>query len=380
MASLQGKTIVFTGFRDKKLEKNIAGRGGRVASSVSLQTDVLVASGIKGVQSAKAKKAREQGVRVMSRVEFDAEFFPPTLWDRVLGEKATIKPPKEQCYVTLDNGGQAFKVCYNRQSFWVFKPNPTEDYEEKPVFGTVAVKPTKYKRVLIGRSPVNAMTKFSGGHGPRFDGNSMLFELVTPPTQVARTPAGAGAGRTYMFVGECVRVFRTPSPIVSFVSPVGNSGTPYPFAVDRTGSFYLMVDMVKITVPKAALTEEVLEDPYGYYYDRGLLTPDMGLVPKGDRKQVEMFEGITKFYIGSKQYTFRYGPHPEKDFDRFLRFDEVRGHFVKKPSNQTTPVSVVAHGEKKKLSKKEYVALMRRVGKQRGFAPLNGRVIVERDF
>ena len=30
--------------------------------------------------------------------------------------------------------------------------------------------------VFIGKSPVNAMTTFSGGHGPRFDGNSILLK------------------------------------------------------------------------------------------------------------------------------------------------------------------------------------------------------------
>jgi hypothetical protein len=44
------------------------------------------------------------------------------------------------------------------------------------------------------------MTEFSGGHGPQFDGNSMLFEL--------------GPGR-YVFVGECIRSFGTKSPITT---------------------------------------------------------------------------------------------------------------------------------------------------------------------
>lgn len=43
-----------------------------------------------------------------------------------------------------------------------------------------------------------------------------------------------------------------------------------------------------------------------------------------------------------------------------------------------TPLYVVAHGMKKKLGKKDYVDLMRRVGKQRGFARFKSRVVVPR--
>ena len=203
-------------------------------------------------------------------------------------------------------------------------------------YDDVAVKPTKYTRVFIGRSPVNKMTKFSGGHGPKFDGNSMLFEL----------------GETsYMFVGECVRTFTTRSPITTFVSPVGNSDVPYPYAIDAEGTVYLLIENVKLTaVPDS--------DPYDFYYKRGLLTPDLGL----GGEPVEPFEGITAFYIGAKQYTFRYEPDPERDFERLSHFGRDK--------KLVTPLYVVAHGVKRKLGKKDYVDLMRRVGKQRGFARL----------
>ena len=37
-------------------------------------------------------------------------------------------------------------------------------------------QPAIHGEVFIGKSPVNAMTTFSGGHGPRFDGNSVLLK------------------------------------------------------------------------------------------------------------------------------------------------------------------------------------------------------------
>jgi hypothetical protein len=143
---------------------------------------------------------------------------------------------------------------------------------------------------------------------------------------------------------------------------------------------YLLTEGVQLTAGPYA--KEVLEDPFDFYYVRGLLTPDMSL--RGDQDEVEPFEGITKFFIGTKQYTFRYEPFPEQDFERLSRFGQenttrVTRHVAQqKTTAYKTPLYVVAHGEKKLLSKEDYVGLMRRVGKQRGFAPLRSKVIVPR--
>jgi hypothetical protein len=369
MAPLKGKTVVFTGFRDEELRDKIAARGGRVASSVSRQTDILVASGSKGVLSAKAAKAREQGTRVMSRDDFAAEFFPPSLLDRVLGRGAQnsggANAGRERCYQTHDNGGRPFKVCYNSRRFWVLKPSSEEEEEE--VHDTIAVKPISYIRVFVGRSPLNDMTEFSGGHGPKFDGNSMLFELA--PTRPGGSKSKREAVFNYMFVGDRVCEFGTRSPITAFVSPVGNNDVPYPFAVDRAGVVYLLTEEVQLTAGPYA--EEVLRDPYDFYYRRSLLTPDRSVVGKDNAvvdQGVVPFEGITRFYIGSKPYTFSYTPDPEQAFERFSRFGRD------KPN---TPIYIyIAHG--KKVQKEEFVGLMRRVGVQRGFAPLRSKVWVPR--
>ena len=375
MASLQGLTVVFTGFRDEALQEKIEGRGGHVTSSVTGQTDVLVAAGSKGVQSAKARKAREQGVRVLSRDAFAAEFFPPSLMDRLRGRASSASAPStnDRCYLTHDNGGRAFRVCYNGQSFWAFKKRgPGLDASAD----AVAVKPTRYARVFVGRSPLNAMTKFSGGHGPRFDGNSMLFEL---PRATASGASGASGARRYVFVGTCVLAFGTRSPIVSFVSPVGNSDVPYPYAVDRSGVVYLLIEGVTLMpAGKDKGAPVYAEDPYGYYYRHGLLTPDLGRVGS-DSRPVEVFEGITKFFIGADPYTFTYVPHPAPDFERISHFQTFEKSLIKRTQKKPTPIYVVAHGVKRQLSKKEYVDLMRRVGKQRGFAPLKSKVLVSRE-
>jgi len=253
----------------------------------------------------------------------------------------------ETCYLTHDNGGRPFKVCFTPTRFWVLKPRSTEG-DGPLVHDTVAVKPTPYARVFVGRSPRNATTEYSKGYGPKFDGNSMLFE--TEPGK-------------YTFVGERVTTFRTRSPVETFVSPVGNNDVPYPFAVDRAGVAYLLglTESVQVT----AGSKEAREDPITYYYDKQMITPDLGMVSP---RPVEPFEGITHFYVGSQPYTFTYAPFPDDKFERLSRSRYGRGGNV----------YVVAHGKKKRLLKKDFVDLMQRFGKARGFAPFRQTVVVPR--
>lgn len=81
------------------------------------------------------------------------------------------------------------------------------------------------EKIFIGKSPKNKMTEFSGGYGKKFDGNTILLHLF---------------GNTYMFIGGEVIKFVAESKITTFVSPVGNSAVPYPFAVDESGNSYLL--------------------------------------------------------------------------------------------------------------------------------------------
>lgn len=66
---LTGQDIVVTGFRDKQLEALVEQHGGRVASSVSSKTYVVVAAEPSG-SSTKLEKARSLGIKIVSREEF----------------------------------------------------------------------------------------------------------------------------------------------------------------------------------------------------------------------------------------------------------------------------------------------------------------------
>lgn len=66
---LRGKVIVFTGFRDKKLQAEIESRGARVSSAVSGKTTTVVATD-PNEQSSKLKKARDMNIEIVSRKNF----------------------------------------------------------------------------------------------------------------------------------------------------------------------------------------------------------------------------------------------------------------------------------------------------------------------
>lgn len=67
--SFEGKTVVFTGFRNKDWEKIIETEGGKVSNSVSKNTTLLVYN-VDGESSSKYKKAEKLGVETISEYNF----------------------------------------------------------------------------------------------------------------------------------------------------------------------------------------------------------------------------------------------------------------------------------------------------------------------
>jgi NAD-dependent DNA ligase len=67
-----GKSVVFTGVRDKVLEERLKAQGWEISGSVTKKTTVVVIADSGAVESGKTKKANEYGVRIMSISEFSA--------------------------------------------------------------------------------------------------------------------------------------------------------------------------------------------------------------------------------------------------------------------------------------------------------------------
>jgi NAD-dependent DNA ligase len=71
---VNGKTIVFTGFRDQALKSQIENLGGKVTDSVSNKTACVVVGGAKGIGSGKEKEAVKRGIPVISVEELRAKY------------------------------------------------------------------------------------------------------------------------------------------------------------------------------------------------------------------------------------------------------------------------------------------------------------------
>jgi hypothetical protein len=190
-------------------------------------------------------------------------------------------------YLIHDNGGRPFRVCITDKHVRVDKIISIDDDDvikkHKTLFEWKDVA-----NIFIGPSPKNRMTLFSGGYGPRFLGNTILLHMKD---------------LTYIWIGECIYQFDALFPITTFVSPVGNSDVPYPFAFDTNKNCYLLTEYVCV----ASVPEENQEDPYDWYYDT------CG----------QMGERYGKLIIGGHEYnnSFHYESDWAKEYLRLSRLE-----------------------------------------------------------
>ena len=69
--ALKGKKIVFSGFRDAKLEEIVVSMSGKMTTSISSNTNILVVASKGGVPTGKVKKAMEIGtIEILTKQEF----------------------------------------------------------------------------------------------------------------------------------------------------------------------------------------------------------------------------------------------------------------------------------------------------------------------
>jgi NAD-dependent DNA ligase len=110
--ALYGKVIVFTGFRNKELEAYIVKRGGKVTTSVSSSTNIVVAKNLEDT-SIKAEMAKELGIPIMSFKTFSEEIgfvdAPPLPFDKeeVDDEFAAMKAELEKEGLLEEDGEES---------------------------------------------------------------------------------------------------------------------------------------------------------------------------------------------------------------------------------------------------------------------------------
>lgn len=169
-------------------------------------------------------------------------------------------------YYTCDNGGRPFKVVFdptNRQCK-IFKIID----ENLKRYSSIPIKVFSYQKAFIGKSPYFETKKKhqiqQQHYGPEYDGNSILLHIKD---------------NIYVFIGESIYQFYSDE-IKKFVSPVGNSEVPYPYAITNKDIHLLLEGKTiqktkyynKFKLLNYILSEVLLLDknnpnyPYHYYY------------------------------------------------------------------------------------------------------------------
>lgn len=233
-------------------------------------------------------------------------------------------------YRTHDNGGSPFEVHIKDQYVSVHKAIYSDDdvsYEKKPIYEI------NVKKAFVGKSVVNDMTKFSGGHGKRFDGNTILLHIKD---------------NNYVYVGEQIYSFKSLSEIVKYISPVGNSDVPYPYAIDKENNVYLMIsDVILLNLPKKYYTNG--KDPYTYLYNH-----------EGDREEIKI-PGKLEFNNTVSRLPWDYS---------------YKNIYNRKSKNKEIKIKY----NDKTITKQGYFNLMKKIGKDNNILIFNKKIIVKRQF
>ena len=259
------------------------------------------------------------------------------------------KKDKSKTYYTHDNGGRPFKVVIKDKKVYVYKYKKYDKTTNTDLYSEKSIKYEKKdyfkcENIFIGKSPKIKLTIFSGGYGPKFTGNSILLQITK---------------NKYVFIGNKIFSFTTKAEIKKFVSPVGNSDVPYPYAIDMDGKYYLMIESVIIN--KITNIKKYNNDPYEFYYENRTLTN----IQNPTKSNIL---NIKEFYIGKELYNYTYQPNPGKHFDWIKTWDDY-GNGMK---------IIYLDGSKELLTRKKYIQLNKKIEKHLGFSTFKKKIIQKR--
>lgn len=257
----------------------------------------------------------------------------------------------EQIYNTEWNGASMFRVSILPTNCVTVFNGSCDD--------SIIRKWDTCKQIFIGKSELNYMTEFSGGHGSKWDGNSLLLHVDA---------------NNYAFIGESILTFTSDSPVKSFHSPVGNNRVPYPYAICENGDILLMIEQVVLKSNDALnlyMTSDAMNDPYSYYYKENILVkyPRKKRGKGKNKKYLDDFHSyrdIQSFQIGLGQYELRYSSNPMAEYARFVESGSFEEDNV-----ATHGISIIDKNEATQLlTSDDFSELITSFGHERGFQPM----------
>ena len=150
--------------------------------------------------------------------------------------KKVLKP--KHIYKIHDNGAIPFIVHDYGNKVDVYEQ--TDNMQKK-------ILDFKYKKIFIGDNVLNFKGYVTKGTGK---GNTILLEIE--PNE-------------YVYIGNEIKKFHTKldDVIIRYISPIGNSDVPYPYAIGKTFT-YLMLENKYIPNELVDLTRDVYSQYYGF--------------------------------------------------------------------------------------------------------------------
>jgi len=170
---------------------------------------------------------------------------------------------KGKQYLTHDNGGRPFLVTIDGKHVCIYrvpkaKANMLDDFPAKEDYSEMVKEYKGVTKIFIGKSSAKSkMAKFSGGHGSKFDGNTILIEI---------------SPKRYCHIGCDVFEFSTKDSIQKYDSPVGNNDVPYPLAYGTEYLYFLISPceyIPKHVVSDTLTTDELWDKFHGVFKEGG---------------------------------------------------------------------------------------------------------------
>lgn len=277
-------------------------------------------------------------------------------------------------YFIHDNGCRPFKVIIdnsnNKNKITVYQlirnsPGGENDYNmDQPVLNGI------YEKLFIGESNSNKTTRYSGGHGPNFKGNTILFKPLNNESD-----AEAGVNK-YIFIGDTIFSFTALDEIVKYDSTVGNSDVSYPSAMDKSGNIYLLIEDVIIS---NLVQRKNLATIYDYYYSNNELKKTFIVsdhIPTVTELKEEVFD----------TYCMKYDVHSEKLYNRMTENDDTIQRVTQNKIyllNNYKYSSVGTSIERNldnvtftELSKDKFIEMMEHFGLENGFQSVKDKQIL----
>jgi len=264
----------------------------------------------------------------------------------LVGGKSTVQ------YLIHDNGGRPYMVEINGNQVNVYGKSNEEFSHDQLLWSfdhmEIFIGTDKYDDHPDAQSDAQSDTQSDTQSDAQSDtqGNTILLYMGKENERYK-----------YIFISGDIFSFTAEHMITKYESPIGNSDVPWPYAIDKNGTYYLLIkdSCVKID-PKFA---KEYDDPYDYFYDVQYIMPD-----GSPQKLYPNFNQIKSFHVDDREYTLMYTDKPAEDYERI----------VKTIGKNLYVIDV--NGKRLDLDKTKYIDLMKKYSELTGLKNLADKHIM----